>query len=278
MTTTEWCGAESLYLAINAPISRLTKPTLPTLLTEDPNARLLQILLPCIFFPFVLMSIFKGRLFPRTSLVLLGAGVGFAVSQGILFGRPLLFPTGFSCARQWLSGAGGVVVGALVAYVVGRFTPRLDALVLGGLLSFSIFHQFPQLDQIATGFPGIDDIKTLFLGWGFVAWVSTAVASFLFFFLFCWPKLKPLKTALYVTVPGAWTISQNVRSITKDKSSLADTIPLAWVVVIFVGAFVVIFVIQLILISRTLARIREQQNMPIPFSRNVPNSVQRVYR
>lgn len=281
MTNASWCDTESIYLALNAPVSG-SQRTLPALLEDDPNASLFRYLFPSIFLSILAINVFFGRFFPRTIFTFLGCGTGFAVSQGILFGRPNVFPSNVSCGTQWGAGVGGVLIGGLLFYLLTRYAVRLESFCLGGLFAYSIFHQYPQLDQMETGFPGMDDIDVLFLGFGFVAWLSILVACFLFFFLFCWENVKAFKVALLIATSGGWSMSQNVRSLTKNLDTLEDTIPLVWTVVLFAVSFVLILLFEGWMIWRAkkavLSKELRERDTPLPRSNNEPNTVRLIHR
>jgi len=274
----EWCGIESLYMAMNAPNIKTGTPTLPENLTLDPSKALFRILVPSVLLPLSLVVLFLGRTLPRTHFVLVASSVGYAISQGGLFGRPKTFPASTSCGGEWGATVGGILGGLLIGYLITRFAPRLQGLVVGGFFPFVVFHQFPNLNGVVTGFAALDNLKNLFLGWGVFAWLLTAGGALIGLFFLCWPKMKHMRNTLLVSLSCSWSITHSIRLILRDQQTFKDVIPLGWNIVILVGTFALLQILQVLFLIRWIRKKKIAQRIPIPLSRNVPNNVRQVFR
>ena len=274
----EWCGIESLYLSLNAPNPKNGEPTLPALLSPDPENGFFRVLVPTVLLPLTLVAVFLGRLYPTIYFSFIGSGAGFAVAQGALFGRPKYFPVDVSCGAQYAASIGGVLGGLLMGFAIHVAFNPLKSFVLGGLAAFVVFQQFPSLDSIVTGYAAMDNMKGSFLGWGFFAWLVTAVSSIIAFAFMCWPRLREAVDTFVVSLAGSWAVTQSIRLILRNQTTLEDAIPIGWSIAILIGSFVVLQVLQICLLVRLIHKRHLRENLPIPFSSSIPNTVRRVNR
>jgi len=272
MANATFCGVESLYLALNAPT--YGKRTLPSLDTPDPNADLLRILMPSLLLPSVCLLLFFSSKFPRACVSVVGAGLGYAVASGALFGRPVSFPTSVACWVQYVASGGGGVAGAGLAFALMVFFPRGLAIVNGACTSFVIFNTFPQLDSLVTGFAVMDDLGTLFLGWGWLAWTSTVVLSLVACALCCWRRLRRTRVAALIAISSGWTVTENTALLTRNQSTLEKTLPLAAPIAILVGSIFFFFVLQMVCFSHTRRVARSVEEV---VSRRSPNCIHLVH-
>ena len=273
MSNATFCGVESLYLALNAP-NYGKKATLPVLLTPDPNASLLRILMPSLLLPLITIMLFLSSKFQKSCVSIVGAGLGYVVASGALFGRPASFPTDTSCWVQYVSSGGGGIAGALVAVALMYIFPRGLAIVNGASLSFVIFNTFPTLDSLVTGFAFMDNLGTLFLGWGWLAWTSTVVLTLVSCVACCWRRFRRTRVAALIAISSGWTVTQSVGLLTRNQTTLKNTLPLTAPIIILAGSIVVFFTMQMVCFSRTRRIARSVEEV---VSRRTPNSIHLVH-
>ena len=152
--------------------------------------------------------------------------------------------------------------------------PRGLAIVNGASLSFVIFNTFPQLDSLVTGFAIMDDLGTLFLGWGWLAWTSTVVFSLLSCLLCCWRRLRRTRIASLIAIAAGWTVTQSVGLLTRNQTTLQHTLPLTAPIVILAGSIIIFFGLQMVFFSRTRRIARSVEEV---VSRRTPNSIHLVH-
>ena len=246
----DWCGTTSIYLAFTAPnsyfnSSEIIDPTTPTLTSEDPEEGLMRILVPSILLPLTLIMFFFGRNYFKTLFTIVGAGVGAAVAYGIVYGRPQFVPIETSCGVQWAATLGGAAIGLILGFIIAKCFSKIIAFMIGGLLSFAIFQQYPQLDLLVTGFPALDDFNVLFLGWGlWPMWTITALASIVTFIIFCFGKLMYWRKVFFISVCGSWSIAQSIQLISRNRVTLDADTSIGGSIAIFAGAFVIFLILQ----------------------------------
>ena len=246
----DWCGTTSIYLAFTAPNSYFNSSdvidqTTPTLTSEDPQESLMRILVPSILLPVTLVMFFLGRQYFKTLFTIVGAGIGAAVAYGIVYGRPQFVPIETGCGAQWGATIGGAVIGLLVGFLIAKFFSKIIAFMIGGLLSFAIFQQYPQIDLLVTGFPALDDFNVLFLGWGlWPMWSITVIASLVTFIIFCFGKLMYWRKVFFISVCGSWSIAQCIQLISRNRTTLDADTSIGGSAAIFAGAFVIFVILQ----------------------------------
>ena len=245
-----WCGTDSIYLAFSAPNTYYNstggaESTLPYITSDDPNEELFRILVPSVILPTTVLMFFLGREYFTILFSLIAAGIGSAISYGIVYGRPVYLPINTPCASQWGATAGGAALGLIIGLLLARFLPKMTSPFIGGLLSFAIFQQYPQLDLLVTGFPELDDFNVLFLGWGlWPMWSVTLICSIITFIIFCFGVLEYWRKVMFVTICGGWAVSQSVRLIARNMTTYNDGIPTGWSITIFAIATIIIFALQ----------------------------------
>lgn len=251
----KFCYTQSLYLALNAANPKVGDPTLPSLSQPDPTRGLFRILVPSVLIPIWLVAFYFGCLSKssfgkKASLCVSASAIGFVISSGGLFGRPSSFPSdpGVSCGAQVATLSSGWIGGGLLCYSLMRCLPKwlksvFFTIVVGGSVSFSVFNQFPMLDSIVTGYAQLDNLQALFLGWGWIAWLSTAASGILLLTAFCFLKNGEALALMFLCIfSGAWLVTQSVRLLTRDQNSLVDSLPIRYVISLFAGSGLGIFV------------------------------------
>ena len=246
----DWCGTTSVYLAFSAPNTHYNSTdavisTVPMITSPDPQQSLFRVLVPSVLLPVTLLMFFMGRKYFMPVFALAAAGMGSAVAYGIVYGRPDFVPIETSCGVQWASTAGGAVVGLILGLLVARFLAKLTSIFIGGLLSFGIFQQFPQLDLLVTGFPIVDDFNSLFLGWGWwPMWVVTLILSIVTLVIFCFGIMTYWRKVLFIAVCGSWAIIQSIRLIARNQTTYIDGIPTGWSIAIYAISAVAMIILQ----------------------------------
>jgi len=284
----KFCYTQSLYLALNAANPKVGDSTLPSLSQSDPIGTQFRILVPSVLVLVWLVVLYfgcmsKSSFGKKASLCVFASAIGFVVSSGGLFGRPSSFPTdpGISCGAQVATLSSGWIGGGLLCYSLMRCLPKwlkpvFFSIFVGGAISFSVFNQFPMLDSIVTGYAQLDNLQALFLGWGWIAWLSTAASTILLLAPFCFSTNGEALALMFLCIfSGAWVVTQSVRLLTRDKNSLVDSLQIRYVILLFAGSSLGIFVF--IVVFRVV-QARERSIQILASLEDSANAVRMIFR